>query len=74
MDSLLEQYGITPAKYYGGKLNGVDCHEVMSHAKNLLDEIEALLLSVLHTDGAMMLSSSACVQHSQRHIHNFGHH
>jgi hypothetical protein len=50
MENLLPEYDITPAKYHGGKLNGVDCREVMSHAKILFGEIEALLLSVLHTD------------------------
>ncbi len=50
MENLLSEYGITPVKYHGGKLDGVDCREVMSHAKILFVEIEALLLDVLHTD------------------------
>ncbi len=50
MENLFSENGITPAKNHGGKLNGVDCCEVMSHAKILFEEIEALLLSVLHTD------------------------
>jgi hypothetical protein len=49
-EHLFSEYGVTPAKDHGRKLNGVDCHEVMSYAKILFEEIEALLLSVLHTD------------------------
>jgi hypothetical protein len=32
MENLLSEYGITPAKYHGGKRNGVDCREVFSNA------------------------------------------
>jgi hypothetical protein len=37
-------------KYHGGKLNGVDCHEVMSQAKSLFFNIKTLLLSISHPD------------------------
>jgi hypothetical protein len=50
IENLLSDYGITPAKYHGGKLNGVDCREVMSQAKTLFEQIETLQLSVSHVD------------------------
>ncbi len=50
VENLLSDYGITPAKYHGGKLNGVDCREVMSHAKTLFEQIKTLLLSVSRAD------------------------
>ncbi len=50
MEKIFSDYGITPAKYHGGKLNGVDCREVMSRAKTLFEQIETLLLSVSHDD------------------------
>ncbi len=50
MENIFSDYGITPARYQGGKLNGVDCHEVMSRVKTLFEQIETLLLSVSHDD------------------------
>jgi hypothetical protein len=32
MENILSDYGITPAKYHGCKLNGLDFCEVMSQA------------------------------------------
>jgi GMP synthase PP-ATPase subunit len=32
MESILSNYEISPARYHGGKLNGVDCREFMSKA------------------------------------------
>jgi hypothetical protein len=32
IEVLFEEYNITPAAYHGGKLNGVDCREVMGKA------------------------------------------
>ncbi len=50
MKNIFSDYVISPAKYHGGKLNGVDCHEVMSQAKSLFFNIKTLLLSVSHPD------------------------
>jgi len=48
MENIFLQYKISPAKYHGGKLNGVDCCEVMSQAKSLFFSIKTLLLSISH--------------------------
>ena len=50
MENIFLEYEISPAKYHGGKLNGVDCREVMSQAKSLFFNITTLLLSVSHPD------------------------
>jgi len=64
MENIFSDYGITPARYQGGKLNGVDCHEVMSRVKTLFEQIETLLLSVSHDDRC----SDAQVKHVC-HVH-----
>ena len=46
MESILSNYEICPARYHGGKLNGVDCREFMSKAKAIFTEIQVMLLSV----------------------------
>jgi hypothetical protein len=48
MENILSKYEISPARYHGGKLNGVDCREFMSKAKDICSEIQAMLLSVDH--------------------------
>jgi hypothetical protein len=48
MENILSNYEICPARYHGGKLNGVDCRELMSKAKEIFGEIQAMLLSVDH--------------------------
>ncbi len=48
VENILLAYNISPARYHGGKLNGVDCRELMSKAKQILPEIEAALHSVEH--------------------------
>jgi hypothetical protein len=48
MENILSNYEISPARYHGGKLNGVDCREFMSKAKDICSEIQAMLLSVDH--------------------------
>jgi len=48
MENIFLQYEISPAKYHGGKLNGVDCREVMTKAKVLFRDIKSLLLSISH--------------------------
>jgi len=47
---LFEKYEIKPAAYHGGKLNGVDCREVMAQAGKLFADIEAYLLTITHPD------------------------
>ncbi len=48
MENIFLDYKILPAKYHGGKLNGVDCHEVMLKAKNVFYDIKCLLLPISH--------------------------
>ena len=48
VENILLQYEISPARYHGGKLNGVDCRELMSKAKVIFPEIEAALHSIEH--------------------------
>ncbi len=48
MENILLNYEISPARYHGGKLNGVDCREFMSKAKDVCSEMQAMLLSVDH--------------------------
>jgi hypothetical protein len=48
MKNIFLKYSISPAAYHGGKLNGVDCQEVMKQAKPLFADIILLLLSVSH--------------------------
>lgn len=48
MESILSNYDISPARYHGGKLNGVDCREFMSKAQEIFPEIEVMLLSAEH--------------------------
>jgi hypothetical protein len=50
MKNIFLKYSISPAAYHGGKLNGVDCQEVMKQAKPLFSDIISLLLSVSHPD------------------------
>jgi len=50
MEKIFFPYEISPAKYHGGKLNGVDHHEVMSQAKSLFFSIKTLLFSISHPD------------------------
>jgi hypothetical protein len=50
MENIFLEYKMSPAKYHGGKLNGVDCHEVMLQAKSLFFNIKTLLLSISHPD------------------------
>jgi hypothetical protein len=50
MENIFLEYEISPAKYHGGKLNGVDCHDVISEANSLIFSIKTLLLSISHPD------------------------
>jgi seryl-tRNA synthetase len=48
MENIFLTFEISPAKYHGGKLNGVDCQKVMSCAKDFFFDIQELLLSIVH--------------------------
>jgi hypothetical protein len=52
IEVLFEEYNISPAAYHGGKLNGVDCREVMGKASELFQGIVPILLEVQHDDRA----------------------
>ncbi len=48
IENLQPEYGITLAKYHGGKLNGVDCCEVMPPANTLFEQIETMLALTIY--------------------------
>ena len=48
IENIFLTYEISPTKYHGGKLNGVDCREVMYKAKDLFHDVKPLLLSISH--------------------------
>jgi len=48
VENVLLGYNISPARYHGGKLNGVDCRALMSKAKSIIPEIEAVLHAIEH--------------------------
>jgi hypothetical protein len=50
IQNLFERYEIKPAAYHGGKLNGVDCREVMKQASNLYNDIQTYLLTISHVN------------------------
>ncbi len=50
IENLFEKYEIKPAAYHGGKLNGVDCREVMAQACKLFADIQTFLLTIVHPD------------------------
>ena len=50
IENLLLQYNISAAAYHGGKLNGVDCREVIHLAKQLFPIFQAYLVAVDHPD------------------------
>ncbi len=50
IENIFLDYEISPAKYHGGKLNGVDCREVMLKAKCLFHDIKCLLLLISHSN------------------------
>ncbi len=60
MENIFSQYEISPAKYHGGELNGVDCCEVMTKAKVLFRDMISLLLSISHPDRC---SDETIIQH-----------
>jgi hypothetical protein len=48
IENVLLGYNILPARYHGGKLNIVDCRALMSKAKSIIPEIEAVLHAIEH--------------------------
>jgi len=48
IENILLDFGITAAAYHGGKLNGVDCCELIKLAKQIFECFQACLLSVSH--------------------------
>jgi hypothetical protein len=57
IENILLEYGITAAACHGGKLNGVDCHELLTLAKTFL-HASKLACSQSHIlKGAPMQSS-----------------
>ena len=50
IENIFLNYSISPAAYHGGKLNGVDCREVMAKAAPLFNDIKQLLLLVRHPE------------------------
>jgi hypothetical protein len=50
IENIFLNYYISPAAYHGGKLNGVDCREVMAKAAPLFNDFQQLLLLVRHPE------------------------
>ena len=50
IENILLEYGITAAAYHGGKLNGVDCRELLTLAKTIFERFKTCLLSVSHPE------------------------
>jgi hypothetical protein len=48
IENILLEFGITAAAYHGGKLNGVDCGELLKLAKHIFECFKVCLLSVSH--------------------------
>jgi hypothetical protein len=48
IENILLEFSITAAAYHGGKLNGVDCREMIKLAKTMFEHFKACLLSVAH--------------------------
>jgi len=48
IENILLEYGISAAAYHGGKLNGVDCRELIVRAKPIFERFKQCLLSVTH--------------------------
>ncbi len=49
IENIFLKFEVSQAKYLGGKVNGVDCRELMSHAKDLFFNIQEFLLSIAHS-------------------------
>ena len=60
IENIFLEFDISPAKYHGGKLNGIDCRESMVKAKSLFHNIKPLLLSISHPNRC---SDETIIQH-----------
>jgi hypothetical protein len=50
IENILNKYNIMAAAYHGGKLNGVDCRELIGLTKEIFPLLQDQLLAVTHTD------------------------
>ncbi len=50
IENIFLNYNIAPAAYHGGKLDGVDCQEVLRVAHSLFADIKNYLLPISHPD------------------------
>jgi hypothetical protein len=50
IENILLQYNISAAAYHGGKLNGVDCRELIRLSYQIFSTFQSYLLSVEHPD------------------------
>jgi len=50
VENILKEHNISSAAYHGGKLNGVDCRELIRLAKHIFSRFENYLLSITHAD------------------------
>jgi hypothetical protein len=50
IENILLQYNISAAAYHGGKLNGVDCRELIRLSNQIFSTFQSYLLSVEHPD------------------------
>jgi hypothetical protein len=61
IENILLEFGISAAPYHGGKLNGVDCQELIKLAKPILNNSK-LCCSLFHIlNGAVMIVLSVLV-------------
>jgi hypothetical protein len=50
IENILLQFNISAAAYHGGKLNGINCHELIHLAKQNFPLYEANLIATTHPD------------------------
>jgi hypothetical protein len=50
VEIILKDHNISAAAYHGGKLNGVDCCELIWLAKPIFSRLQTQLLCVTHPD------------------------
>jgi hypothetical protein len=50
IENLLNDYNISAVAYHGGKVNGIDCHELIGLTKDIFPQLQVKLLAVTHAD------------------------
>jgi hypothetical protein len=50
IENIFKEHNISAAAYHGGKLNDIDCHELLKLAKPIFSHLETQLHSVTHPD------------------------